>query len=139
MKLAQPRRKLVEPQLISMVDVVLSLVFFFMMFTTFNLFGEGLNVNLPSAYSVEPQDVTSFVVTVTDDGSLYFNDDLVDVGTLERRVREVVGLNPEVVGIVRGDEAVAYQHIVTAMDVIRTSGVQKVSLAARLKQGDSQR
>lgn len=139
MKLTQSRRnKVIEPQMISMVDVVLSLVFFFMMFTTFNIFGSGMDVNLPSAYSAKPQDAaTSFVVTVTADGSLYFNEDRVDEQMLRQRIQQIVSLNPGVIGIVRGDESVAYHYIVTAMDVIRTSGVQKVSLAAQLKQGDS--
>lgn len=132
MRLSPRRREDPELNLTSLIDVVLLLVIFFMVSTTFVEEGR-LRVDLPSA-SNEPvtrvQD--PIVVTVTAQGSYRVNDTaLVNNAreTLAAALRKVAAGQQGVPLTIRADARATHQSVVTAMDVAARLGFTQVNIA----------
>jgi len=132
MKLSPRRREDPELNLTSLIDVVLLLVIFFMISTTFVQEGR-LRVDLPAA-SNEPvtrvQDPV--VVTVTAQGSYRVNDTaLVNNAreTLAAALSKVTAGQQGVPLTIRADARATHQSVVTAMDVAARLGFTQVNIA----------
>jgi biopolymer transport protein ExbD len=132
MNLRPRRREDPELNLTSLIDVVLLLVIFFMLSTTFVQEGR-LRVDLPAA-SNEPvtrvQD--PIVVTVTAQGSYRVNDvALVNNAreTLAAALRKVAAGQQGVPLTIRADARATHQSVVTAMDVAARLGFTQVNIA----------
>jgi biopolymer transport protein ExbD len=132
MNLSPRRREDPELNLTSLIDVVLLLVIFFMVSTTFVEEGR-LRVDLPAA-SNEPvtrvQD--PIVVTVTAQGSYRVNDTaLVNNSreTLAAALRKVAAGQQGVPLTIRADARATHQSVVTAMDVAARLGFTQVNIA----------
>jgi biopolymer transport protein ExbD len=130
----RPRRT-EEPEinLISLIDVLLLLVIFFMLSSTF--VDEGrVRVQLPSA-SEQPQaggDSERIVVTVTQAGSYRVNErELVNSSreTLQRAIAAVAGSSRSERVVLRADGRATHQSVVTAMDVLGKMGFAQLDVA----------
>lgn len=132
----QPRRLPEEPNvnLISLVDVVLLLVIFFVLTTSF-VRQSQLAIHLPEAASAAPADATtqpSLEITVTARGGFFVNGRaLVDnrpetLAAAIRRVQPDTGLRDVTVS---ADARAAHQDVVTALDVVGRLGVTDVHIA----------
>jgi biopolymer transport protein ExbD len=129
------QRRMEDPEinLISLIDVLLLLVIFFMMSSTF--VDEGrMKVQLPSA-SEEPQQggkSERIVVTVTQTGSYRVNErELLNASreTLQRAVAEVAGTARDARVVLRADGRATHQSVVTAMDVLGRMGFSQLDIA----------
>jgi biopolymer transport protein ExbD len=130
----RPRRT-EEPEinLISLIDVLLVLVIFFMLSSTF--VDEGrMQVQLPSA-SEQPQSSSGserIVVTVTQTGSYRVNErELANSSreTLQRAIAEVAGNARDARVVLRADGRATHQSVVTAMDVLGRMGFAQLDVA----------
>jgi biopolymer transport protein ExbD len=131
----RPRRAQDEPEinLVSLIDVVLLLVIFFMVSSTFVQEGR-VRIRLPESASVPVQrpPVDPLVVTVTQGGSYRVNDrDLVNASreTLRSAILKVAGDSREAPVTVRADARATHQSVVTAMDVIGQLGFAEINIA----------
>jgi len=132
MNLSPRRREDPELNLTSLIDVVLLLVIFFMVSTTFVEEGR-LHVELPTASSEPTTRVQDpIVVTVTAQGSYRVNDmALVNNAreTLAAALRKVAGGQQGVPLTIRADARATHQSVVTAMDVAARLGFSQVNIA----------
>ena len=132
MKLRQTRREEPEINLISLIDVFLVLVIFFMVSSTFTDEGR-MQVQLPSAVEVPRQGAAEhIVVTVTEQGNYRVNErELANAGrdTLQRAVAEVAGEARDQRVILRADARTTHQAVVTAMDVLGRMGFAQLDIA----------
>jgi biopolymer transport protein ExbD len=122
-----------EINLISLIDVLLILVIFFMLSSTF--VDEGrLRVQLPSA-TEQPQvggGSERIVVTVTQAGSYRVNErELMNSSreTLQRAVAAVAGESRTARVVLRADGRATHQSVVTAMDVLGRMGFAQLDVA----------
>lgn len=132
MNLRAPRREDPEINLISLIDVVLMLVIFFMLSSTF--VDEGrMKVQLPTAVETpRPGPAERIVVTVTQQGGYRVNErELVNAGrdTLRRAVAEVAGDARDARVVLRADAQATHQAVVTAMDVLGRMGFAQLDIA----------
>ena len=132
MKLDPRRRESPYLNLTPLIDVVLLLVIFFMVSTTF-VDEARLRVELPSA-SQRPLAAVEepVVVTVTAEGAYRVNDQpLVDATaqTLERALKKVGQENRDQPVVIRADGRASHQAVVTAMDVVARTGFSRVNIA----------
>ena len=132
MKLSPRRREDPELNLTSLIDVVLLLVIFFMVSTTFVEAGR-LRVELPTA-SEEP--VTAIqdpiVITITAQGSYRVNEQALvnnSSETLTAALRKVAGGGRATPVTIRADGRATHQVVVTAMDVVARLGFTRVNIA----------
>ena len=131
----RPRRSSedIEINLISLIDVLMVLLVFFMLCSTF--VDEGrLAIELPTANEevhgasgAEP-----IVVTVTQQGSFRVNErDLPNNGrdALRRAVEQVAGTARDRRIVLRADARATHQSVVTAMDVLGRMGFTELNIA----------
>jgi biopolymer transport protein ExbD len=121
-----------ELNLISLVDVVLLLVIFFMLSTTF-VQDAHLRVELPEAGSAAVERaVNPIVITVSAQGSYRVNDRALvnnERATLSAALRQVAGETRKLPVTIRADARATHQSVVTAMDVAARQGFTQVNIA----------
>ncbi len=124
-----------EPELsvVPLVDVMLMLLIFFMLTTSFVHFGR-IHVALPSASAQASAATAPIVVTVTRNGSfLVDNRALVNSrpATLRAALVKVAGADRKRTIAVRADKRAATQSIVTVMDVAGALGFRQINIVTR--------
>jgi len=132
MRLSPRRREDPELNLTSLIDVVLLLVIFFMVSTTFVEEGR-LKVELPQASNVPVTTVQDpIVITVTAQGSYRVNEQaLVNNAreTLRAAISKAADGRRNVPVTIRADARATHQTVVTAMDVAAQLGFTQVNIA----------
>ena len=133
MKLQSRSKEEPEVNLTSLIDVVLLLLVFFMVSTSFVKETE-ISLRLPQAdvqsAPVTESDVLEIVVTQTG-GYLVNGRALVnnERGTLRSAIERTIGESRNVPVIIRADAQVTHQAVVTAMDVAGQLGFVQISIA----------
>ena len=131
----QPSRSSDEPEInvISLVDVLLVLVLFFMVSTSF-LRDTEISLQLPEA-TTEQRNPTldeSLDITITKTGSYLVNGrELVNSErrTLRAGIERLVGDKRDLPVFIRADADATHQAVVTAMDVAGQLGFVKLNIA----------
>jgi biopolymer transport protein ExbD len=132
MRLQVRRAEEVELNLVSLVDVVLLLVIFFMLATTF-VDDSHLRVALPEAGSATAERTAHpLVITVSAQGSYRVNGRALvnnERATLSAALRQVAGESRDGPVTIRADARSTHQAVVTAMDVVARQGFTQVNIA----------
>ncbi len=139
MRLQPKRVEDPELNLISLVDVVLLLVIFFMLSTTFVQEGR-LRIELPEAGTVAADpSAQPIVITITAQGSYRVNDRALvnnQRETLHAALRQVASDSSTKVITIRADARATHQSVVTAMDVASRVGFSQVNIATVSQQAE---
>jgi biopolymer transport protein ExbD len=121
-----------EINLTSLIDVVLLLLVFFMVCTSF-LKATEVRLQLPQAEAMpreEPAREIEIIVTASGD---YFVDgqELVNrrPETLQRALQRVAGDGRELPVTIRADARASHQSVVTAMDIVGRLGFREILIA----------
>lgn len=128
-----------EVNLTSLIDVVLLLLIFFMVSTSFVREAE-LKIALPEA-SVEASNTTAeraLEITVTSQGTYLVNGEALinsRADTLRRAIRRTMGDVRDVPVTIRADAEAKHQSVVTAMDVIGRLGYVNLQITTLNRAG----
>ena len=127
------KRPMAEINVVPYIDVMLVMLVIFMI--TAPLLTQGVKVDLPEAAAqpIDESDKEPLVVSVDADGNLYLNvgeapDDPVAAEGLVQTVAAVLRRQPQKSVLVRGDHAVDYGAVVSAMVLLQQAGVPNVGL-----------
>jgi len=126
-----------EVNLTSLIDVVLLLLIFFMVTTSFVRETE-IRLKLPEAETAPPMSFDEAVeITITADGD-YLIDGRQTINrrpiTLRRALAEVAGDRRDQTVVIRADARASHQSVVTAMDVAGRLGFMRINIAT-MEQG----
>ena len=131
----RPRRALEEPEInvVSLIDVVLLLVVFFILSSRFTDEGR-LRVHLPHASAVPVERVGSepLVVSVTEAGGYLVNQhELINSSpeTLRAALLKEAGTSRNMPVTLRADARATHQSVITAMDVLGRLGFAEINVA----------
>jgi biopolymer transport protein ExbD len=133
MKLGARKPEDPELNLISLVDVFLLLLVFFMISTTF-LNEASIKIRLPEA-SEQPsttQQQQAIEVSVTAEGSYRVNGQALintSTATLATAIIKIAGANRDQPITIRADARAMHQSVVTAMDVVGRLGFKAINIA----------
>ena len=118
-----------EINIVPMVDVIFSILAFFIISSLYLTRSQGLPVNLPRATTAETQLPDSITVTINVNGEIFVNRQPIGISELEERVRSQIGSgsNSQGLVIINADERVTYGRVVGVMDRLRQ--VEGVRLA----------
>jgi biopolymer transport protein ExbD len=134
----KPRHEEPEINLIPFIDVLLVILIFLMLSTTYSKFTE-LQVTLPTADAEKPRDrPREIIVAVSADGRYVVNRKPVDGRSVELLAAELSaasGGNNEVVVIVSADATAAHQSVVNVMDAARRAGLARLTFATQATGG----
>ena len=121
-----------EINLIPFIDVLLVILIFLMLTTTYSKFTE-LQITLPTANADASRDrPKEIVVAVAADGRYAVNKqplELRDVETMARALRGVAAKDS--ILIISADAAAPVQAVVTVMDAARREGLTQITFAAQ--------
>jgi biopolymer transport protein TolR len=121
---------------VPLIDILLVLVIIFMVITPLSPKGLDALVPQPSTHVVPTLEPKIVVVQVLEDGHLKINGDAATWENLGVRLDGIFKLRAEKVAFVKGDDIVVFSAVARAIDVMRSSGVEKVGLmTARLDAG----
>jgi biopolymer transport protein ExbD len=133
MKLSARKNEDPELNLISLVDVFLLLLVFFMISTTF-LNETSIKIRLPESSETpslaERRDTIE--VSVTAEGTYRVNGQALintSTATLATAIIKVAGTDREVPVTIRADARAMHQSVVTAMDVVGQLGFKAINIA----------
>jgi biopolymer transport protein TolR len=121
---------------VPLIDILLVLLIIFMVITP--LKPKGLEAVVPQpSHDVDPRtDVKIVVVQVLDNNRLKINGDTATWDNLGEQLNNIFKLRAEKVAFLKGDDTVVFANVARAIDVMRSSGVEKVGLmTAKLDSG----
>lgn len=126
-----------EINLVPLIDVILVLIIFFVVTTTFDA-RSVLKLQLPQANG-EPSDASSkaLSVLVNAEGRYFVQDRealRTDVESLKRTIVEVAGEDRKRPVLLRADARTPHQSVVTALDALGQLGFRQISIATAPEQ-----
>jgi biopolymer transport protein TolR len=127
-------RPLAEINVTPLVDVMLVLLIIFMV--TAPLMTSGVSVDLPKTSAQQlNSDSEPLTVSIKADGSIYLQDQAVDLSDIVSKLQAIAQNNPDRRIFVRGDKDLAYGRIMQVMGTITQGGFTKVALLAEQPAG----
>jgi len=134
------RRRMEEPEinLIPFIDVLLVVLIFLMLSTTYSRFTE-LQINLPAAEAEKLRErPAEVIVSVSNDGRYAVNRKAVDGRSVELLTAELAAAaagRPDTVVIVSADAMAAHQAVINVLDAARRAGLSRLTFAAQSANG----
>ncbi len=120
-----------ELNITPLIDVVLMLLIFFMISTSF-IFQPGILIKLPTATHSDASSPGGAQLLITADGELYFEQLRTSYDELEGRMKH----HPDKsLLLIKADQAVSHGDVVRTMNFAKRSGFQRLAIATRPKQG----
>lgn len=134
------RRHRDEPEInvIPFIDILLVVLIFMFMSTTFSRFTE-LQVTLPVADAEKLRDrPKEIVISIAGDGRYAINGELLegrDVATLSQEMARRAQGQTDMVLIISADAHAAHQAVINAMDAARRAGLHRLTFATQQPDG----
>jgi len=121
-----------EINVIPLIDVLLTLLMFFVMTTTFVQYA-GMKISLPEASPIERMETERPLTVMIDAEGRYFIDsnEVLNpaLDTLMDALRQVAGDDRTRAVVLRADARTPHQAVITAMDALGQLGFGRLSLA----------
>ena len=113
-------------------DVVLVLLVIFMIATPLLIRSE-IKVNLPRTSSAEAAPQKNLVITIDMAGALYVDGARVAIGDLKSNLAATLAKRPGSPVIIMGDRDVRYDLVIRVLEIAKSCGVARLSLAVQVK------
>jgi len=115
-----------EINLVPLIDVLLVVLFFYMIISP--MMSRGLDVNLPKSESntVKPED--RVVLTVTRNQELFVEKERVDISRLRDVLDSIRKSKPLINVYLRADKEAPYGAVVQVMDVVKRAGIDRLGM-----------
>jgi biopolymer transport protein ExbD len=123
-----------EINLIPMIDVLLVIIIFLMLTTTYAKFS-GLEINLPTADAIKQAEQPNEIdVAVTANGQILVNKSPLaasDVKSVSEALRRAAGSREDPVIVINADAKATHQSVVDVMQAAQTAGYPHISFATQ--------
>ncbi len=117
-----------EIVVIPMIDVMMFLLFFFMVSSLAMVVQSGLPVNLPKASTSNQHSSQNITITMMRDNRIFLNTTATTVDKLEAGLR-ALKVGPDNLVIINADAKVEHGVVVEGMDQARKAGVTRFAIA----------
>lgn len=133
MKKLLPDRKKERPQIVvtNLIDVILLLVFFFMITSSFAKDKQKLPIQLPQASTGVAIEENVVTITMNKEARVFWGNEEVTLPTLDGKLRSILEKSPDVSIIVEADESVDYGKIMGILDIVKGAGGTNIGLSAK--------
>src|SRR3989338_8074738 len=120
-------------EITSLIDVMFTLVLFFMVTTTF-VSAPGFKVDLPKSSAQDIQrDKKDVTIVISANHSLILNQKAVNERELQTRLLAQAKENPQTLVIIQADQGVSHGEVVRIMDYAREAGLSRLAIATEPK------
>ena len=126
-----------EINFIPLIDVLLVIIIFLVVSTTFSKFSE-LKINLPTAEAIpQDKDLDKVNIVITSDNQYFINEVQITDNTIAGILEELKNLkskfnNDLPTVIINADAMSNHQSVINVMEAARLSGLNKVTFATKV-------
>jgi len=126
-----------EINFIPLIDVLLVIIIFLVISTTFSKFSE-LKINLPTAEAIpQDKDLDKVDIVITSDNQYFINDVQITDNSIAGILEELKNLkskfnNDLPTVIINADAMSNHQSVINVMEAARLSGLNKVTFATKV-------
>lgn len=124
-----------EINFIPLIDVLLVIIIFLVVSTTFSKFSE-LKINLPTAEAIpQEKDLDKVDIVITSDNQYFINDVQISNNSIAGILEELQKLksnNDLLTVIINADAMSNHQSVINVMEAARLSGLNKVTFATKV-------
>ncbi len=115
-----------EINLVPLIDVLLTVLFFYMIVSP--MMSRGLDVNLPKSESNTVKQEDRVVLTVTRDQELFVEKERVNIARLRSVLDSIRRSKPQINVYLRADRDAPYGAVVQVMDVVKQAGIDRLGM-----------
>ncbi|MGE4169426.1 MAG: ExbD/TolR family protein [Candidatus Margulisiibacteriota bacterium] len=119
-------------EIIPIIDVMFTLLIFFIMYTAISIHAKGMKLNLPHAASVT-QEKQGLVLTILNDKEVLLNDTPVSVEDLQKTISVQTQPDRSIQILVNADKTMPYGTVMNVLDAVRQGGCYNIVLKADKK------
>ncbi|MEB3311536.1 MAG: biopolymer transporter ExbD [Snowella sp.] len=120
-----------EINIVPMIDIIFSILAFFIISSLSLTRSEGLSVDLPSAKTASVKQTEQINITIKPDGNLFLNRQPIALEGLQPSLTQMIPSGNESLVIVNADEKVDHGSVVQVMDQVRQVKGAKLAIAAK--------
>ena len=125
-----------EINFIPLIDVLLVIIIFLVVSTTFSKFSE-LKINLPIAEANQSMDKDDSInIIITEDGQYSINERIIESVSLEKLVTELKAESngkTDIPVIINADAMTTHQSVVDVMEASRLVGLNRITFSTKVK------
>ncbi|MEE9270426.1 MAG: biopolymer transporter ExbD [Candidatus Krumholzibacteria bacterium] len=114
----------------SLMDVMFLLLIFFMISTTF-LSTPAIKLELPKASHADPVRQQAVVIYVDPQGSLYLNDEPIDLALLGAALGARLAQSEDKAVVLKADSRVSHGDVVRVMDIVKGAGARRLVVSTQ--------
>ena len=114
----------------SLIDVMFLLVIFLLVSTTFKG-SHGIDIRLPAASTAEAQQPEPLELLIEQNGGYRISGEVLTAEQLRPRLEQLLHDYPDASLVLRADEAADFGAVVKAMDIARSTGIQRLVVPTR--------
>ena len=124
-------KKRARIEIIPLIDVIFFLLATFVLFTLALNKSNGVKVNLPVSETGETFDPNGVTISVTDEGAIAWNQDLITLDEFQLRLVTYHNKEPDGRILINGDEKAFFAQAIYVFDEARKAGFKKVLIETR--------
>ncbi len=130
MQIETSRKRMVLFSTISLTDIVLLLLIFFLLTSSF-VVQPGIKVKLPKAATGQQDESDKIFLTVTQAGQIYLNQKATNEQQLGTELRKALRDNPEKLVVIRADKDLSLERTIRIVDIAKLAGAERFMIATQ--------
>ncbi|MDZ7724723.1 MAG: biopolymer transporter ExbD [candidate division KSB1 bacterium] len=130
MHIESTRKRMVLFSTISLTDIVLLLLIFFLLTSSF-VIQPGIKVRLPKAAAGEQTDSNKLFITITREQRIFLNQQHIDENGLGNRIKQHIADHPESVIVIRADQDLPLNAMIRVVDIAKLAGAERFMIATQ--------
>ena len=119
-----------EINILPMIDVIFSILAFFIISSLFLTQSQGLPVDLPTAQTAQVEQSVQLNITIEADGKMFLDRQPIELKDLKTALTAKIEPDSESMVIINADEKVEHGTVVKVMDRLRQVPGAKMAIAA---------
>lgn len=120
----------------SLSDLAFLLIVFFIVIAMFNI-NKGFILSLPQKNSTKILNVKDILrITLNEKGEIFLKENVVPIEEVEREIKDILTLNPNLTVLLRIHPEVNYQRVINVVESVRKLNVENFSFSM-LKEGEN--
>ncbi len=128
MKIETTRKRMVAFSTISLTDIVLLLLIFFLLTSSF-VVQPGIKVKLPKAATGAQDESDKIYLTITERERVYLNQKQVTRDELATQLRQLLSDDPSKLVVIRADKDLSLEATIRIIDTAKLAGAERFMIA----------
>lgn len=130
MKFEQSKKRLTTFTAISLTDIVLLLLIFFLLSSTF-IVQPGIKVRLPKATTAAVESKGRIYITITARKKIFLNQKPIRKRNLGEQIHRLLQQDPEKIVVIQADKDLSLESTIEVIDIVKLAGGEKFVIATR--------